>query len=78
MSALRLKKLLNMKDIDTVQLADFTAYEKIQKKSDVGGVRLDTILGQSPFGDEIMQIQLVSCREVLGKICGFDGASVVN
>jgi len=55
-----------------------SAGEKVEKQQDIGGVCLDTILGKSSFGDEIVEIEFVCCRELFGKPWSFDDASVVN
>ena len=78
MCSLCLKKLLDNREVNTVQLIFLTTAEKGEKKSYIGGVCLYAVFGQTPFGDEIVEKQLVSGRELFGESGGFDGASVVN
>jgi hypothetical protein len=72
------EKGVDDREIDTVKCPFLDAGQKGQEKGDVGGIRSDTVLGQSSLGDEMMQIQLVSCSEMFGKEYGFDSASVGN
>lgn len=78
LQSLTFKKILDGWKIDSVQVTYFAAGKKNEKKRDIGSVRLNTVLGQAPFGDEIMQVQFVGGGELLWKERGIDGASGVN
>lgn len=78
LQSLRFEKILDDRKIDSVQIIFFATGKKIEKKGNISGVRLNTVLGQAPFGDEIMEVQFVGGGELLWQERGFDGASVVN
>lgn len=68
---------MNRCQIDSVQCSFFERGEEGKKKTDVTGIGFDTVLGQPPFGDKVVEIQFVGCCKLCGEFCSYNGASAV-
>ncbi len=72
------EKSMNCCHIDTIQGSFPTRGEKAEKKIDIGSVRLDTVLRQSSFRDEVVKIEFVCCGKLWSGLSRFNSASAVR
>ena len=66
---------MNYLEINNVQAAFFAEKEVSDKEQGISRICLNTVLGESPFSDQKMKIQLMSGCELRGKRVRFYGAS---
>lgn len=60
------QKTMDRCRIDRIQRSFSAGAQKAEKNTDIGGIRLDTVLRQPTFRDKVVEIEFLRCGKLWG------------